>query len=107
MIRTAIEQTRQQNRLKLTEDGIVTAVNVLFGNKSIHRMTVKDFREIINKNFLTPCSVGFWKRKLNIDITSLHWHLAAYSNKETRLRVLQWKILHNIYPTKILLFKIG
>ena len=27
--------------------------------------------------------------------------------KETRLRVLQWKVLHNIYPTTILLHKMG
>eukprot|EP00916_Digyalum_oweni_P022027 GHVL01036500.1.p1 GENE.GHVL01036500.1~~GHVL01036500.1.p1 ORF type:complete len:141 (+),score=2.69 GHVL01036500.1:1182-1604(+) len=26
---------------------------------------------------------------------------------ETRLRMLHWKILHNIYPTNILLYKIG
>ena len=107
IIRTAIEIARQQNRLKLIEGEIVPAVNILFKNKPLERMKVKDFREIINKNLLTPCSVGFWKRKLNIDITNSHWDLAAYSNKETRLRVLQWKILHNIYPTKILLFKIG
>ena len=29
------------------------------------------------------------------------------SSKESRLRELQWKILHNIYPTLILLFKMG
>ena len=27
--------------------------------------------------------------------------------KEVRLRVLQWKIIHNIYPTRILLYKMG
>ena len=33
------------------------------------------------------------------------WSIAFRATKETRLRVLHWKILHNIYPTNILLCK--
>ena len=33
------------------------------------------------------------------------WLLSYKCTQETRLRVLQWKILHNIYPTNILLSK--
>ena len=32
---------------------------------------------------------------------------AIYATKEVRLRTLQWKIIHNIYPTQILLHKMG
>ena len=31
--------------------------------------------------------------------------MLSFVTKETRLLVLQWKILHNIYPTNILLYK--
>ena len=33
------------------------------------------------------------------------WSLPALVTKETRLRVLHWKLLHNIFPTNILLCK--
>ena len=33
------------------------------------------------------------------------WLLSYKCTQETRLRVLQWKILHNIYPTYMLLSK--
>ena len=52
-----------------------------------------------------PCSVNFWKNKFNYNITKQDWRLAPITTKETRLRVLQWKILHNIYPTNIMLCK--
>ena len=106
-VRTAIEQLRQNNRLILREEETVLTENVVFENKSLCKLTVKDFRELINGKATIPCAVGFWKRKLKQDITEMHWQLAAHSNRETRLKVLQWKILHNIYLTKILLFKIG
>ena len=36
-----------------------------------------------------------------------HWTLASKCTSKTRWRLLQWKILHNIYPTSILLNKMG
>ena len=35
------------------------------------------------------------------------WSIPWRTTKETRLRALQFKILHNIYPTNILLEKMG
>ena len=65
-----------------------------------------DFREIItNYNKSEPCSKHFWKRKFNYDVTKRDWQLAIQTTKEIRLRVLQWKLLHNIYPTNIMLNK--
>ena len=106
-VRTAIEQARQNNKLILREEETVFTENLTFDNKTMLMLTVKDFRELINGKASIPCAVGFWKNKLKQDITETHWHLAARSTRETRLKVLQWKILHNIYPTKILLFRIG
>ena len=107
VVRTAIEQARQNNRLVLREEKMVLSENIIFTNKTLHKLTVKDFRELINCNSMIPCAVGFWQKKFKQNITKLHWCLAINSNRETRLRVLQWKILHNIYPTKILLLRIG
>ena len=46
----------------------------------------------------------FWKRKLGVDISE-HYAVATNATKESRLRLLHFKILHNIYPTNILLSK--
>jgi len=64
------------------------------------------FRKMISKQHKTePCSKNFWKRKFDYDITEDDWRLAFETTKETRLKLLQWKLLHNIYPTNIMLFK--
>ena len=52
-----------------------------------------------------PCAKGFWSRKFGLEIDEHIWSIPSLVTKETRLRVLQWKILHNIYPTNILLCK--
>ena len=52
----------------------------------------------------TPLCVSRWKRQYNIDIHAQHW--ATVNNlKEIKLRGLAWRVLHNIYPTNILLYK--
>ena len=51
------------------------------------------------------CANGFWSRKFGLKIHEHIWSLLSLVTKETKLRVLQWKILHNIYPTNILLCK--
>ena len=45
-----------------------------------------------------------WERKFGTLINKDHWN-SIHQFKETRLRVLCWKIAHNIYPTNILLQK--
>ena len=50
---------------------------------------------------------NFWLRKYQIDLSQGYWNVAPECTKETRLRVLQWKILHNIWPTNIMLKKMG
>ena len=65
-----------------------------------------EFREsMVNNNKTEPCSKHFWKRKFDYDVTKNDWQLSFQVTQETRLRVLQWKLLHNIYPTNILLYK--
>ena len=48
----------------------------------------------------------FWRRKLGVEIDKQIWSTPRRATKETRLRELQWKILHNICSTnKILLLQ--
>jgi hypothetical protein len=47
----------------------------------------------------------FWLRKFNVDLDENAWQIPHLVTKEVRLRELQWKINHNIYPTNILLQK--
>jgi len=62
---------------------------------------------IVKENFQTPHCEQFWERKYNLRINKTTWLTARKVTKETRLRTLHWKILHNIYPTSILLSKMG
>merc|ERR1712121_4266 len=76
----------------------------LFCGKLLY--TVKDLRKQLVQNKLNQCwCVGFWERKLDIEITPQVWLTAVKASKETRLRLLQWKIMHNIYPTNIMLHR--
>ena len=52
------------------------------------------------------CGRGFWLRKFNIDIKE-NYLSAIHATKESRLRLLHFKLLHNIYPTNILLHRMG
>ena len=67
----------------------------------------KYIKKILNaeRDTLITCSVFFWQRKLNYCVNNSDWLRAIDVTKETRLRVLHWKILHNIYPTNIILNK--
>ncbi len=59
----------------------------------------------MSDNNVKPCAYNFWLQKLNITVDETIWQIPSKSTKETRLKELQWKILHNIYPTNILLHK--
>ena len=49
-----------------------------------------------------PRANSFCSRKFGLEIDEHIWSMPSLVTKETRLRVLQWKILHNVYPTNIL-----
>lgn len=55
-----------------------------------------------------PCSVAFWSRKFPGTVIDKSTFLVPIeATREVRLRMIQWKIVHNIYPTSILLCKMG
>ena len=66
-------------------------------------MSLKTF---LNKNKETTLpTTHFWITKSNYRLEKSDWYRAIETTKKTRLRVLHWKILYNIYPTNIMLHK--
>jgi len=106
VVRSAIDHYLRINN-NYTDD--ITQNNndkLLFNNKPITK--AKDFREhITEEKYVVPISVNFWQNKFNVEIEPTHWNIAINVTNESRLRELHWKILHNIYPTNIILHKIG
>ena len=80
-----------------------------FCGKSVLSLKSKDYRDIlINKTKVKPCAANFWERKYNLpELGKQFWNIPFKCTKEARLRTLQWKIFHNIYPTRILLKKMS
>ena len=79
----------------------------MFNGTDVQNFKARQFRKLLQQGKNTsPCANGFWKRKCNFDVSKSTWLKPMLSTKETRLRELQWKLLHNIYPTNILLAKI-
>ena len=79
--------------------------SLLFNDKNFDK--AKQFRYfIVDSLYSPPCSTRFWLTKFNTDIND-KWLIARTVSKESRLSEIHWKILHNIYPTKVLLLKMG
>ena len=74
-----------------------------FKHVAVDNLNRKEIVRNIYTTTPTLCS-RIWERKLGVTINKQHW-LLLHRLKETRLKVLSWKILHNIYPTNILLSK--
>ena len=75
------------------------------GEKNTTAKVIRAF--IVDLKYSTPCAVKFWKNKFNINIDKTCWNISKCVTAESRLRELHWKIVHNIYPTNILLKKMG
>ena len=77
--------------------------------KQCYTMQTKASEKDINaqQTNIVPTACHFWQKKFGFIFKEEVWHTAWKTKKETRLRVLQWKILHNIYPTNILLNKMN
>ena len=74
---------------------------------TLDRINNRGLRKLIqNKSSHEPKCKRLWFEKLNIDISN-YYMVPFQSTKEGRLRSLQFKIIHHIYPTNILLHKMG
>ena len=81
-------------------------VNLIFNNNVFcHSRQFKSF--LIDHHYLPPISNRFWLNKFGVHLNEKYWQLSFDTCKESRLRELNWKVLNNIYPTNILLHKMG
>ena len=104
-VNTTLQQARQHNRFHLSNNpGKEDSHNMALNGTPVTSLSVKDFRQLLTED-TQPCSVKFLKKRFETDNGC--WEVAFNANQETRLKVLQWKILHNIYPTNIFLHKMG
>ena len=55
----------------------------------------------------TPSIEEYWLRSQEVTYCKERWLIPFKVTKEVRLHILQWKISHNIYPTSIILSKMG
>ena len=79
--------------------------DINFNDKRV--TTSQGFKTILNEAvFQAPCSEKFWFTRYRITLDTTYWLIAHNATKESRLRELHWKLLHNIYPTNILLSKL-
>ena len=76
--------------------------DIFFRQKAVGDIGRKGFLKLI-KSTLEPYTVALWQKKLNTNITEYNWKAAGDATSETKLKMLHWKILHNIYPTNIML----
>ena len=93
----------QALRPLLRGGGLVHDDYVLFQGTPIGNLGRKFFYEAINVEE-EPVAVDYWNRKYDTDIGRHHWQL-IHSIRESRLRALAWKVIHNIYPTNTTLHK--
>ena len=80
--------------------------DVLFRGQILGKIKRTGFLNLIRK-IETPNAIAFWERKFTVGVPKNVFELAWKCTQETRLRTLQWKIINNIYPTNILLNKMG
>ena len=74
---------------------------------NISTLTNKQLREVIaGQSNQDICAISFWRHKFKINVQN-YFGLAYEATKESRLRLLHFKLIHNIYPTNILLEKLG
>ena len=80
--------------------------DVLFGENLVGEIGRKGFLKLIRKNDKEqPLIEEVWKKRYAYAFFQRFWLISFQCTKETRLIVLQWKILHDIYPTGTLLKK--
>ena len=78
---------------------------LLFRNLEVGRISRKIYYNIINEKNVTSIIREFRERFLIQENDPNVWSVAPSCTSEVKLIQLQWKILHNIYPTGTLLNK--
>lgn len=106
VVRSAVSEYIKKSNYDPNQPVLNRQNNLLFNKTSIK--SARQFREyIVEEKYTTPRSINFWRDMFGINVDQSHWNLAKNVTQESRLRELHWKILHTIYPTNVLLYKIG
>ena len=105
-VRTALAEFMRKNIIDNTIIDINRYQCLIFNRKNLKE--AKDFRlHIVNEKYSQPICERFWLTRFNIKLQASNYLLAKNVTQEARLQELHWKILHTIYPTNIMLQKMG
>ena len=108
--RSLLDYNVLKNAISHVIDDIQMYNNPTFFSRNIEAGSLgrKYFYKCLTLDFSidSPLCVGLWERKLGAVLEQGHWKL-VHQLKETKLKSLGWKILHNIFPTNINLSKMG
>ena len=80
---------------------------ILINDKNVYKMSRKDIYKCLTNIGNPDKNFDHWRRNYNVSIGEEHWRNIFECTKEPKLQTLQWKIIHNIYPTNVLLNRIG
>ena len=100
-LRIAISNVQHITFGEVNEDGVTIVQNVL-------RAQLKS-NDIMHRFYVSPIAQHFWERKFSQFQFNWEyiWSVGPKSCNEPRIVSQQWKLLNNIYPTNILLKKMG
>ena len=95
------------NALNKIRQSIIININVSRSDELLRnsRVILYNKLNLSRKEQISTKVENFWMRK-DLQFNNKYWLIPLNCTKEVRLRVLQWKVLYNIYPTSILLQKI-
>ena len=93
------------NNLMLSGSCSLKNVDHLYQGRKVELLGRQFYYSSLYKTY-TPICKAVWKRKYNIDLDEPYWNMINQI-QEPRVKSLCWKIAHNIYPTNILLYKMG
>ena len=107
--RMIIDYTIVKNAMagkKINMDERTENQQIFFKGEIVGKLKMKGFKKLISPS-TTSHAVDFWRRKFHSNCLENHWEIAVKCTREIRLIALHWKIMSNIYPTNILLKKMG
>ena len=91
-----------KDNLKVTEN----EQKILFKDIACDELKRKNTYKMLVKNETCYCE-NMWKNKIGYKINEQSWVNIFQDISEIKLQEIQWKILHNIFPTNILLNRMG
>ena len=98
---------RIESDIDLTDYDMTQSECFLFKDIKVGTVPRKGFYNMINRDVVKPINMNWMLTYAMENDFSDIWCIAYDSTYEVKLRVLQWKILHEIYPTGSLRFKMN